>query len=95
MHYHRNTSACTGTVISASGNCMTCWEPAQITARTSIPPARIEAAQDSEEILAWALEKEPLPKLIPGTYKSRMRKSEGEWRSKWRLTQQRPRDGLR
>lgn len=106
LYYHQYTSDCSGTVVDRNGKCLSCHEPAHVTISTSNEAAipqhsrhrvqitMVRTAKDVEEELIFA-EKPDVPAPRKSFYKAHLKPIKEAWRTRWRPTQQRPRDGLR
>ena len=102
--YHEQTSACTSTTIDPTGRCVTCYERTNFSISYSRNSANVvnlgrvrvqqSVAADSEEPPEESV-REQAPKRWPGIYRPSMRVVDKPWRASRRITQQRPRDGLR
>lgn len=98
---HENTSACPGGRVSPTNRCCSCNEPAHVrigmdsTLSTESPYSNVAITvvrDGTEEIVQEARKSE---KLKPTPYRPLLKPVKDVWRSRWRLVQQRPRDGLR
>ena len=105
--YHQYTNTCVGSTIDTDGNCASC-HTVKITARTSTSATNEVCASNSNVIEVTVIrsgkeiledlgfdERPDPPPTKPAVYKPVVRAINDSWKAKWRLTQQRPRDGLR
>lgn len=107
--YHHYTTTCLGNTVDPDGLCSSCHK-VSITARVSTTTAtnevcgpnsnviQVTVTRTAEEViedLGFDEDLKPEPKRKKETYRPVVRPINEGWKAKWRLTQQRPRDGLR
>jgi len=110
LYYHQNTSDCIGTAVNSNGKCLSCNEPAHVTISVnssdgnastipnhsgrSVQITIVRTAKDVEKELSFE-EKPDVPAPRKSFYRANLKPIKEAWRTRWRPTQQRPRDGLR